>query len=119
MIQVTLGPRGRNVLLEKDYGPPLIVNDGVTIARNIELPNRAHNAGAKLVQEVASTSDEWAGDGTSSTTILTAEIAKKVRDSQLSFASRRPNAVVAVVTPVYTSVRLILFVGSGIRKQGP
>lgn len=77
-MQVTLGPRGRNVLLEKDYGPPLIVNDGVTIARNIELPNRAHNAGAKLVQEVASTSDEWAGDGTSSTTILTAEIAKKV-----------------------------------------
>lgn len=76
-VRVTLGPRGRNVLLEKDYGPPLIVNDGVTIARNIELPNRAHNAGAKLVQEVASTSDEWAGDGTSSTTILTAEIAKK------------------------------------------
>ena len=76
--QVTLGPRGRNILLEKDYGPQLIVNDGVTIARNIELPNRAHNAGAKLVQEVASTSDEWAGDGTSSTTILTAEIAKKV-----------------------------------------
>ncbi|XP_022586689.2 chaperonin CPN60, mitochondrial [Cyclospora cayetanensis] len=76
-VRVTLGPRGRNILLEKDYGPPLIVNDGVTIARNIELPNRAHNAGAKLVQEVASTSDEWAGDGTSSTTILTAEIAKK------------------------------------------
>lgn len=73
-----MGPRGRNILLEKEYGPPLIVNDGVTIARNIELPNRAHNAGAKLVQEVASTSDEWAGDGTSSTTILTAEIAKKV-----------------------------------------
>lgn len=76
-VRVTLGPRGRNILLEKDYGPPLIVNDGVTIARNIELPNRAHNAGAKLVQEVASTSDEWAGDGTSSTTILTAEIARK------------------------------------------
>lgn len=76
--QVTLGPRGRNILLEKEYGSPMIVNDGVTIARNIELPNRAHNAGAKLVQEVASTSDEWAGDGTSSTTILTAEIAKKV-----------------------------------------
>ncbi|KAL8270934.1 hypothetical protein Esti_005146 [Eimeria stiedai] len=76
-VRVTLGPRGRNILLEKEYGPPLIVNDGVTIARNIELPSRAHNAGAKLVQEVASTSDEWAGDGTSSTTILTAEIAKK------------------------------------------
>lgn len=57
----------------------MIVNDGVTIARNIELKSRAHNAGAKLVQEVASTSDEWAGDGTSSTTILTAEIARQVR----------------------------------------
>ncbi|EPT30689.1 chaperonin cpn60, putative [Toxoplasma gondii ME49] len=76
-VRVTLGPRGRNVLLEKEYGPPMIVNDGVTIARNIELKSRAHNAGAKLVQEVASTSDEWAGDGTSSTTILTAEIARQ------------------------------------------
>nr|CEL65848.1 TPA: TCP-1/cpn60 chaperonin family protein, putative [Neospora caninum Liverpool] len=76
-VRVTLGPRGRNVLLEREYGPPMIVNDGVTIARNIELKSRAHNAGAKLVQEVASTSDEWAGDGTSSTTILTAEIARQ------------------------------------------
>eukprot|EP00922_Rhytidocystis_sp_ex-Travisia-forbesii_P035448 GHVS01052611.1.p1 GENE.GHVS01052611.1~~GHVS01052611.1.p1 ORF type:complete len:727 (+),score=202.59 GHVS01052611.1:110-2182(+) len=76
-VKVTLGPRGRNVLLEKEYGPPLIVNDGVTIARNIELKDRKHNAGAKLVQEVASSSDDRAGDGTTSTTILTAEIAKK------------------------------------------
>lgn len=76
-VRVTLGPRGRNVLLEKEFGPPMIVNDGVTIARNIELKDRRHNAGAKLVQEVASTSDDRAGDGTTSTTILTAEIAKK------------------------------------------
>ncbi|OXB70882.1 UNVERIFIED_CONTAM: hypothetical protein H355_006987, partial [Colinus virginianus] len=77
-VRVTLGPRGRNILLEREYGPPMIVNDGVTIARNIELKYRPHNAGAKLVQEVASTSDEWAGDGTSSTTILTAEIARQL-----------------------------------------
>lgn len=76
-VRVTLGPRGRNVLLEKEFGPPMIVNDGVTIARNIELKDRRLNAGAKLVQEVASTSDDRAGDGTTSTTILTAEIAKK------------------------------------------
>lgn len=76
-VRVTLGPRGRNVLLEREYGAPMIVNDGVTIARNIELKQRPQNAGAKLVQEVASTSDEWAGDGTSSTTILTAEIARQ------------------------------------------
>eukprot|EP00922_Rhytidocystis_sp_ex-Travisia-forbesii_P024038 GHVS01035312.1.p1 GENE.GHVS01035312.1~~GHVS01035312.1.p1 ORF type:complete len:731 (+),score=139.69 GHVS01035312.1:181-2373(+) len=76
-VKVTLGPRGRNILLEKEYGPPVIVNDGVTIARNIELRDRRHNAGAKLVQEVATTSDDRAGDGTTSTTILTAEIARK------------------------------------------
>lgn len=77
IVRVTLGPRGRNVLLEKEYGPPMIVNDGVTIARNIEIKDRRRNAGAKLVQEVASTSDDRAGDGTTSTTILTAEIARK------------------------------------------
>eukprot|EP00920_Eleutheroschizon_duboscqi_P032245 GHVT01077808.1.p1 GENE.GHVT01077808.1~~GHVT01077808.1.p1 ORF type:complete len:521 (-),score=56.29 GHVT01077808.1:2351-3913(-) len=76
-VRVTLGPRGRNVLLEKEYGPPLIVNDGVTIARNIELADRKENAGAKLVQEVAATSDDRAGDGTTSTSILTAEIARQ------------------------------------------
>jgi len=76
-VKVTLGPRGRNVLLEKDYGPPMIVNDGVTIARSIELKDRKLNAGAKLVQEVASSSDDRAGDGTTSTTILTAEICKQ------------------------------------------
>lgn len=75
-VKVTLGPRGRNIMLEKPYGPPEIVNDGVTIARNIELKNRKHNAGAKLVQEVASTSDDRAGDGTTSTCMLTEEIAK-------------------------------------------
>jgi len=75
-VRVTLGPRGRNVLLEKEYGPPMIVNDGVTIARNIELKDRKLNAGAKLVQEVAATSDDRAGDGTTSTTIITSEICK-------------------------------------------
>ncbi|KAK1441879.1 60 kda heat shock protein [Babesia gibsoni] len=76
-VRVTLGPRGRNVLLEKDYGSPIIVNDGVTIARNIELEDRKMNAGAKLIQEIATTSDDRAGDGTTSTSILAAEIAKK------------------------------------------
>lgn len=76
-VRVTLGPRGRNVLLEKEYGSPIIVNDGVTIARNIELADRKMNAGAKLIQEIATTSDDRAGDGTTSTSILAAEIAKK------------------------------------------
>lgn len=76
-VRVTLGPRGRNILLEKDYGSPIIVNDGVTIARNIELPDRKMNAGAKLIQEIANTSDDRAGDGTTSTAVLAAEIATK------------------------------------------
>ncbi|GBE62305.1 chaperonin mitochondrial [Babesia ovata] len=76
-VRVTLGPRGRNVLLEKEYGSPIIVNDGVTIARNIELEDRKMNAGAKLIQEIATASDDRAGDGTTSTSILAAEIAKK------------------------------------------
>lgn len=68
-------------MLEKEYGSPLIVNDGVTIARNIELSDRRLNAGAKLIQEIASTSDDRAGDGTTSTSILAAEIAKRVRSN--------------------------------------
>ncbi|EDO07057.1 TCP-1/cpn60 chaperonin family protein [Babesia bovis T2Bo] len=76
-VRVTLGPRGRNVLLEKEFGSPIIVNDGVTIARNIELEDRKINVGAKLIQEIASASDDRAGDGTTSTSILAAEIAKK------------------------------------------
>ncbi|KAK2195168.1 bifunctional GroEL-like apical domain superfamily/Chaperonin Cpn60-GroEL-TCP-1 family/Chaperonin Cpn60-GroEL/TCP-1-like chaperonin intermediate domain superfamily/GroEL-like equatorial domain superfamily [Babesia duncani] len=76
-VRVTLGPRGRNILLEKEYGFPIIVNDGVTIARNISLSDSKMNAGAKLIQQIASTSDERAGDGTTSTAVLAAEIAKK------------------------------------------
>ncbi|EKX72581.1 chaperonin 60 kDa, putative [Theileria equi strain WA] len=76
-VRVTLGPRGRNILLEKEYGTPIIVNDGVTIARNIELSDRKMNAGAKLIQEIATTSDDRAGDGTTSTAVLAAEIAKR------------------------------------------
>ncbi|UKK01439.2 chaperonin CPN60 [Theileria orientalis] len=76
-VRVTLGPRGRNILLEKEFGSPIIVNDGVTIARNIELSDRKMNAGAKLIQEIASSSDDRAGDGTTSTAILAAEIASK------------------------------------------
>lgn len=88
-VRVTLGPRGRNVLLEKEYGPPIIVNDGVTIARSIELKDRKENAGAKLVQEVASTSDDRAGDGTTSTSILTYEICKE----GVSYVNQKHNPI--------------------------
>lgn len=70
-VKVTLGPKGRNVVLERSYGVPEIVNDGVTIAREIVLDDPEENVGAKLIQQVASKSDSTAGDGTTTSTILT------------------------------------------------
>ena len=69
-VKVTLGPKGRNVVLEKKFGSPLITNDGVTIAKEIELENAYENMGAKLVAEVASKTNEIAGDGTTTATVL-------------------------------------------------
>ncbi|MFW5794433.1 MAG: chaperonin GroEL [Bacillota bacterium] len=69
-VKITLGPKGRNVILEKSYGSPIITNDGVTIAKEIELENAYENMGAKLVQEVASKTNDQAGDGTTTATIL-------------------------------------------------
>jgi chaperonin GroEL len=69
-VKVTLGPKGRNVVLEKKYGSPLITNDGVTIAKEIELEDAFENMGAKLVAEVASKTNEIAGDGTTTATVL-------------------------------------------------
>lgn len=73
-VKVTLGPKGRNVVLERNYGAPEIVNDGVTIAREISLEDPEENVGAKLIQEVASKSDSKAGDGTTTSTIMTQAI---------------------------------------------
>ncbi len=70
-VKVTLGPKGRNVVLEKTYGSPVITNDGVTIAKEIELEDRFENMGAKLVYEAANNTNELAGDGTTTATILT------------------------------------------------
>jgi len=70
-VKVTLGPKGRNVVLERSYGVPEIVNDGVTIARDIELEDAKANVGAKLLVEVASKTDQKAGDGTTTSTVLT------------------------------------------------
>lgn len=73
-VKITLGPKGRNVVLEREYGAPEIVNDGVTIARDIILDDPEMNVGAKLVQEVAQKSDNKAGDGTTTSTLMTQEI---------------------------------------------
>ena len=69
-VKITLGPKGRNVVLGKKYGAPLITNDGVTIAKEIELDNEAENMGAQLVKEVATKTNDAAGDGTTTATLL-------------------------------------------------
>jgi chaperonin GroEL len=69
-VRITLGPKGRNVLLEKQYGAPQIVNDGITVAKEIELEDPLENTGARLIQEVASKTKDIAGDGTTTATVL-------------------------------------------------
>ena len=69
-VKITLGPKGRNVVLDKKYGSPLITNDGVTIAKEIELENAAENIGAQLVKEVSAKTNDAAGDGTTTATLL-------------------------------------------------
>ena len=75
-VKVTLGPKGRNVVLERAYGSPLITNDGVTIAREIELEDKAENMGAQLLREVATKTNDVAGDGTTTATLLAQAIIK-------------------------------------------
>ena len=69
-VKVTLGPKGRNVVIEKRYGSPLITKDGVTVAKEVELPDPLENIGAQMVKEVASKTNDVAGDGTTTATVL-------------------------------------------------
>lgn len=76
-VKVTLGPKGRNVVLDKGYGSPIIVNDGVSIAKEIELEDTFENMGAKLIYEVANNTNDTAGDGTTTATVLAQSIVHK------------------------------------------
>ena len=76
-VKITMGPKGRNVVLDKKYGTPLITNDGVTIAKEIELENAAENMGAQLVREVATKTNDVAGDGTTTATVLAQAIVRE------------------------------------------
>ena len=76
-VKVTLGPKGRNVVLDKEYGSPLITNDGVTIAKEIELPDPFENMGARLVKQVSTKTNDVAGDGTTTATVLAQSMIKE------------------------------------------
>src|SRR3954467_15737692 len=76
-VRVTLGPKGRNVVLDKSFGAPRITKDGVTVAKEIELEDKFENMGAQMVREVASKSSDFAGDGTTTATVLAASIVRE------------------------------------------
>src|SRR5258707_1336773 len=87
-VRVTLGPKGRNVVIEKSFGSPTITKDGVTVAKEIELENRFENMGAQMVREVASKTSDVAGDGTTTATVLAQAIYKE--GSKLVAAGHNP-----------------------------
>ena len=92
-VKVTLGPRGRNVVLDKKFGAPLIINDGVTIAREIELEEPFRNMGAQLAKEVSIRTNDVAGDGTTTATVLAQAIvtdAQRRRRGRPDGAQARP-----------------------------
>ena len=76
-VKITMGPKGRNVVLDKKYGAPMITNDGVTIAKDIELEDPFENMGAQLVKEVATKTNDVAGDGTTTATLLAQAIIRE------------------------------------------
>src|ERR1700686_500364 len=76
-VKVTLGPKGRNVVLDKSYGAPRITKDGVTVAKEIELEDKFENMGAQMVREVAQKTNDMAGDGTTTPTVLAASIVRE------------------------------------------
>src|SRR5215204_4019930 len=87
-VKVTLGPKGRNVVIEKSFGAPTVTKDGVTVAKEIELENKFENMGAQMVREVASKTSDIAGDGTTTATVLAQAIFRE--GSKLVAAGHNP-----------------------------
>src|SRR6476659_2242462 len=87
-VKVTLGPRGRNVVIEKSWGSPTVTKDGVTVAKEVELENKLQNMGAQMMKEVASKTSDNAGDGTTTATVLAQSIYRE--GSKLVAAGHNP-----------------------------
>src|SRR5215211_4387774 len=101
-VKVTLGPKGRNVVIDKSYGAPRTTKDGVTVAKEIELEDKFENMGAQMVREVASKTNDEAGDGTTTATVLTQAI---VREGAKSVAAgMNPMDVKRGITSAVTAV---------------
>src|ERR1700755_2641385 len=90
-VKVTLGPKGRNVVIEKSFGAPIITKDGVTVAKEIELPAKFENMGAQMVREVAARTSDTAGDGTTTATVLAQAIV--TQGAKLVAAGHNPMAI--------------------------
>src|SRR6202050_4879715 len=112
-VKVTLGPKGRNVVIEKSFGAPRITKDGVTVAKEIELSDRFENLGAQLIREVASKTNDLAGDGTTTATVLAQAIVveglKSVAAGMNPMDLKRgvEKAVVAVVASIEKSSKKV------------
>ena len=116
-VKVTLGPKGRNVVLEKKWGAPTITNDGVSIAKEIELEDPYEKIGAELVKEVAKKTDDVAGDGTTTATVLAQAL---VREGLRNVAAgANPMALKrGIEKAVETVIEQLFAAGEGRRDQG-
>src|SRR5260370_31271499 len=101
-VKVTLGPKGRNVVLEQSFGAPLITKDGVTVAKAITLEDRFENMGAQMVKEVASRTSDIAGDGTTTATVLAQAIYRE--GSKLVAAGNNPMEIKRGIDKAVTAV---------------
>ena len=112
-VKVTLGPKGRNVVMDKSYGAPRITKDGVSVAKEIDLEDKFENMGAQMVKEVASKTNDEAGDGTTTATILAQAIVKnEVPDSvkNTRLVSLDLGALVAGMNHLFSMIFQIRFV---------
>src|SRR5689334_20030871 len=105
-VRVTLGPKGRNVVIEKSWGAPTITKDGVTVAKEIELENRFENMGAQMVREVASKTSDVAGDGTTTATVLAQAIYRE--GSKLVAAGHNPMEIKRGIEKAVENITLSL-----------
>ena len=99
-VRVTLGPKGRNVVLERSYGAPTITKDGVSVAKEIELKDKFENMGAQMVKEVASKTNDVAGDGTTTATVLSSSPRTNGTAKKLTTTGTNGKKLVGMIGPM-------------------